>query len=523
MHRIMTARFRFGFATICAVTAALSAHISGQGVSSPLTDCDVASLQKKAPAGTTVTGAAVVPAQGKTPKYCRVDGHVATPGNEVNFRLGLPEGWNRKYYFVGVGGLGGSIGSLDAGLARGYASASTDTGHVGNDEAWGQDRAKEIDYGHRGTHVTAVAGKALTGSFYSQPVQHAYFDGCSNGGRQAMMEVQRYPTDFDGIIAGDPATGTPMQVGRALVYQKMLARPENFLTAEKIELLSKATLAACDKADGLEDGLVTDPRQCTFKPETLACKAGTDGPSCLNEGQLAVVKQIYGGATLDGKPYAWGFPVGHEGSASGWRAWISGPEDPQKQADGTLAYTGKRLPSGYGLAESNMRYLALEQDDPSFNWRVFRFPQDLARMKTMSEILSPLDPDLRPFKARNGKLRLYHGWSDPAISAYGTVGYYDAVSKIVGGQKEMDAFAKLYLVPGMHHCSGGPGPNEFDMLTALENWVEEGQSPGPITATHRENGAVTRTRPLCPHPQVARYKGTGSVDDAANFTCEVPR
>lgn len=516
----MSARFRFAVSTICAVTAGLGAHVLAQGAS-PGSACDVASLQAKAPAGTTITGATAVEADGKNPKYCRVDGHVATPGNEVNFRLGLPERWNGKYYFVGVGGLGGSIGSLDAGLARGYASASTDTGHVGNDEAWGHDRAKEIDYGHRGTHVTAVAGKALTGAFYQQPVQHAYFDGCSNGGRQALMEVQRYPTDFDGIIAGDPATGTPMQVGRALVYQKMLARPENFLTADKIELLSKATVAACDKLDGLEDGLVSDPRLCTFKPETLKC-AGADGPTCLNDGQLAVVQQIYGGAKLNGEPYSHGFPMGHEGTATGWRAWISGPEDPVKQADGTLAYTGKRLPSGYGLADSNMRFLAFEQDEPGFTWRVFKFPGDLARMKTMSEILSPLDADLRPYKNQGSKLLMYHGWSDPAISANGTVAYYDKMAGIVGGQAQAESFAKLYLVPGMHHCSGGPGPNQFDMLTTLENWVEKGQSPGAVVATHREQGRVTRTRPLCPYPQVARYVGSGSIDEAANFRCEVP-
>jgi feruloyl esterase len=512
---------RVAFSTSIAVVVACAVHVYTQGTMSTLADCTIPSIQAKAPSGTTVIGAKVVEATGKLPKYCQVDGHVATPGNEVNFRLGLPERWNGKYYFVGVGGLGGSIGSLDKGLERGYAAASTDTGHVSSDETWGANRAKEIDYGHRGTHVTAVAGKALAKSFYGQAVQHAYFDGCSNGGRQALMEVQRYPGDFDGIIAGDPATGTPMQVGRVLVYQKMLAKPENFLTAEKIELLSKSTVAACDKLDGLEDGLVTDPRLCSFKPETLKC-SGADAPNCLTAGQLAVVQQIYGGAKLNGDVYAYGFPMGHEGSQSGWRAWVSGPEDPAPQADGSLAYTGRRLPSGYGLADSNMRFLALEHDDPAFNWRVFKFPDDLARMKTMSEILSPLDPDLRPYKSQGGKLLLYHGWSDPAISAYGTVGYYDKVSKVVGGQKEMDSFAKLYLVPGMHHCSGGPGPNQFDMLTALENWVEKGQSPGAVVATHREQDRVTRTRPLCPHPQVARYSGTGDVNSAENFRCEVP-
>ena len=302
---------------------------------------------------------------------------------------------------------------------------------------------------------------------------------------------------------------------------KMLANPASYLPAEKIELLSKATVAACDKLDGLEDGLVTDPRLCTFKPETLKC-AGKDSPNCLTAPQLAVVQQIYSGASINGEPYAPPFPKGHEGGTTGWRAWISGLEAPTPQADGTLAYTGKRLPSGYQLAESNMRFLALENDDPSFNWRVFKFPDDLARMKTMSEILSPLDADLRPYKTRGSKLLMYHGWSDPAISALGTVSYYDNVLKTVGGQAEMDAFARLYLVPGMHHCSGGPGPNQFDMLTVLENWVEKGQAPAAVVATHRENDVVTRTRPLCPHPQVAKYAGSGSIDDAANFRCEAP-
>ncbi len=509
--------------TALAIVGACGVHVLTQEANSALAACSVPALQAKASAGTTITSAKPVAALGRVPKYCQVEGHVATPGNEVNFRLGLPERWNGKYYFVGVGGLGGTIGSLSKGLTRGYASASTDTGHAESDPNWGANRAKEIDYGHRGTHVTAVAGKTLAGAFYGQTVQHAYFEGCSNGGRQAFMEVQRYPEDFDGIIAGDPATGTPMQAGRALVYQTMLASPDNYLSTEKLELLSRTTLAACDKSDGLEDGLITDPRLCTFNPETLKC-AGPDQATCLTAGQLDVVKQVYGGAKLsNGEVYAHPFPVGHEGSATGWRAWISGQERPTRQADGTLAYTGTYLPSGYRLSEQNMRFLALDDDDPSFTWRTFVLDRDLPRMKTMSEILSPLDPDLRPYKARNGKLLAYHGWADPAISAYGTVSYFDKVAKAVGGQQALDAFARLYLVPGMHHCSGGPGPDEFDMLTALENWVEKGVAPGPVVAKSSIEGRLDRTRPLCPHPQVARYAGSGSIEDAANFRCELPR
>lgn len=485
-------------------------------------DCSVTAIQAKSPAGTTITGAVVVPADGARPQYCRVDGHAASPGNEVNFRLGLPDGWNGKFLFQGVGGLGGTIANLDASLARGYASASTDTGHVSTDPNWGTNRAKEIDYGYRGTHVTAVASKAIAAAFYARPVQYAYFNGCSNGGRQAMMEVQRYPDDFDGVIGGHPATGTPMQVGRALVYQHMLASPDNLLTTEKIELLDRATLAACDKADGLVDGLVTNPPACTFNPEALVCK-GADGPDCLTAGQVTTVKKIYAGAkTADGKTYVSGFPPGHEGGATGWRAWITGAVAPAKQGDGSLAYEGARLPSGYGLMEPNFRFLALDHDDPTFSWKVLNLDRDLPRLKTMTEILSPLDPDLRPFKKSGGKLIMYHGWSDPGISAAGTVAYYEQMVDVVGGQKSADDFARLFMVPGMHHCGGGPGPNTFDMLPALEAWVEKGVAPAQVVASRVTDGKTERTRPLCPHPQVARYRGTGSVDEAASFRCVAP-
>lgn len=496
-----------------------TARVFPQGPVPPPAECTVAALQALAPKGTTITAATMVAAAGRVPSHCLVDGQTTSVGNQVNFRLGLPGEWNGKFFFVGVGGLGGRIGALTRGLARGYATASTDTGHTSDDPTWMSNRAKEIDYGHRGTHVTAVAGKALARAFYGRPIDHAYFDGCSNGGRQALMEVQRYPDDFDGIIAGNPSTGTGMQVGRALVYQKMLARAGNFLTREAVELISQATLAACDKTDGLEDGLISEPLRCSFDPESLKCtEAKTTG--CLNEGQLAVVRQIYGGAKLpNGEVYAWGFPVGHEGGETGWRAWISGPEDPQPQPDGTLTYNGGRLPIGFPIAESNMRGLALEEDDSSFSWRTLRFPADVARLKTMSEILSPLDADLRPFQKRGGKLLLYHGWADPAISALGTVDYFDRVTAIVGGPTQAETFVRLYLIPGMHHCSGGPGPNEFDILTPLEQWVEQGVPPGPIVATHRTAGQVDRTRPLCPHPQVATYSGTGSIDEAASFRC----
>src|SRR4029077_15321706 len=230
------------------------------------------------------------------------------------------------------------------------------------------------------------------------------------------MEVQRFPADFDGIIAGDPATGVPMQAGRALIFQKLLANPQGYLPIEKVEMISKATVAACDALDGLKDGLVSDPRLCKFKPETLKC-AGADAPNCLTAPQLEIVQQIYNGVkTSNGEMYAYPFPFGHEGDATGWRAWTIGRTPPEKQADGTLLFT-ENLPSGYRLSDENFKMISAASSDPTFTWRNFRLDRDLARLKDMTAILSPLDADLRPYKTRGGKILMYHGWADPAISA----------------------------------------------------------------------------------------------------------
>jgi len=507
-------------AVMVSVVAAAGAHVAtGDVVGADSVACDVPAIQAKAPAGTSITAARVVEASGTRPRYCQVEGHAASDGNTVNFRLGLPDTWNGKFVFLGVGGLGGTLPNVEPGVARGYATASTDTGHVSSDPAWASNRAKEIDYGHRGTHVTTVASKALTASFYGRPPQYAYFNGCSNGGRQALMAVQRYPDDFDGVIGGHPATGTPMQVGRAVVYQQMLSSASNHLTAEAIELLSAATLDACDKTDGLEDGLVSDPRQCRFDPATLVC--GSPGATgCLTPGQVATVKQIYAGVkTPDGKTFAHGFPPGHEGGSSGWLQWISGQVPPVARAIGSLAYEGRSLPAGHGLMDFNFKFLSLDVDDASYGWRAFNAARDLPRMKTMTEILGPTDANLGTFRKSGGKLLLYHGWSDPGISALGTLDYYEQVVRSAGGQREADTFVRAYFIPGMHHCGGGPGPNQFDMIPVLENWVERGVAPGAVVASRVVDGKVVRSRPLCPQPQVARYNGKGSVDDAGSFTC----
>jgi feruloyl esterase len=506
-------------------TLALAAAVAGSvavgdaGSREPL-PCEVGAVQAKAPAGTTIVKTAIIEAKGSQPRHCLVDGHAVSSGNTVNFRVALPDGWNGKFLFLGVGGLAGTIANLEPGLLRGYATASTDTGHLASETNWASNRAKEIDYGHRGTHVATVAAKAVTAGFFGAPPRYAYFNGCSNGGRQALMEVQRYPEDFDGVIGGHPATGTPMQVGRAVVYQKMLAAPANYLGAEAIELLSRASVAACDKSDGLEDGLVSDPLACRFDPAMLACSEGSAPGSCLSSGQLAVVRQVYAGVTLgDGQVYSHGFPPGHEGGATGWRQWIGGVEPPVAGADGQLAYTGKSLPAGYSLMDFNFKFLSLDPDDPSYDWRKFDADRDVPRMKTMTEILTPANPDLRPFHKAGGRLIVYHGWADPGISAYGTLAYHEAVVRTVGGEAVADRFLRTYFVPGMHHCGGGAGPNQFDMIAALEQWVEKGLTPERLVASRVVDGKTVRTRPLCPHPQVVRYTGFGSIDDAANFRC----
>ncbi len=507
--------------SVLLILAGLLAGDAGPKAASAL-ECSVAALQQKAPQGTTITSAAMVPAEKTSPDYCKVEGHVATPGNEVNFRLALPANWNGKFYFEGVGGFAGFFGPLTTGLDKGYAAATTDTGHQGNvfDASWAlNNAAKRTDFAYRGTHVTAVATKALSQAYYGAPLGHAYFDGCSNGGRQALLEAQRYPEDFDGIIAGDPSFGTLGQVRRALVYQKLLSSPEHYLPAAKVSLLAKKVLESCDAQDGLADGLITDPRECTFKPETLKC-AGPDGPECLTSGELETVNAVHGdlkgplGHTLTR------FPLGHEDGGSGWPAWVTGAGQTEKRADGTLALAGTRMPAGYSFQDGYLKYLAFENADGKFDWRTFDVDRDGPRLQPFLDVFSPNSTDLSKLRARGAKLVMYHGWADPALSALGTISYYDEVVKRAGGRAQADKFVELFMAPGMHHCMGnGPGPNRFDMLTALDTWVDKGIAPTRVVASHATQGVVDRTRPLCVYPQVAKYKGTGSIDAAENFEC----
>lgn len=515
-----------GAAVCVACVAGLTASLAPVAEAVADMDCTVASLQAKAPKDTTVASAKIVPAAGTLPQFCQVDGSVATPGNTVNFRLALPADWNGKFYFQGIGGFGGTMTSMNTGLARKYASATTDMGHqaANNDASWAvNNMAKAIDFGHRGTHVTAVAAQSLTAAYYSRKPQYSYFNGCSTGGRSALMEAQRYPGDFDGIIGGAPGFGVTLQMVRQDLYKWMLAKPENYLPVSKIEVMAKATLEECDAKDGLKDGLISDQRLCRFKPESMKC-AGADGPDCLTAPQVETVKKILAGLkTKSGEVLVPGFPIGHEGLPTGWQQSIVGSKAPVLQPDGTTKWIGNDgAPNGYIFGEQHFRYL-LFKDDQNYDWNKFDLERDRPRVEPMSQVLSSTDPDLRPFQKRNGKLILYHGWADSMITAYWTMGYYEQVVKTVGGPSQADQFVRLFLVPGMHHCGGGPGPNTFDALTEIENWVERGAAPDKLVASHSTDGKVDRTRPVCAYPKVARYTDKGSIDDAASFVCEVPQ
>lgn len=462
---------------------------------------------------TTVTSATLVPATTELPKYCKVEGFVTTPNpNPVNFRLGLPDNWNGKFFQAGTGGTSGTIGSIDRGLARGYASTSTDTGHTGSSAsaAWAHNnREAEIDFGYRSYHVVTVATKQITEAYYRNPAKYAYFAGCSGGGRQALIQAQRWPLDFDGVIAGAPGLNyTESWMGGVTMQRAVESTPE---LGAKLRLIDATTLAKCDGEDGLVDGLVSDPYRCEFNPEELVC-TGSNSARCLTPAEVETVKIVYRGAVNStGDSIYPGMPKGHE---LGWQRWIvSIPSAARSSA----------LPSNLtlGFLAEGPKYLIFEHDDPERDWHDIDVDRDLPRLSFMGRILNATDPDLSEFRERGGKAIMYSGWADPAVWAESVTDYYEEVVKATGGKASTDAFFRLFMAPGMYHCRGGPGPNFFDTLTALEDWVERGIAPDRIIASHRTaDGTVDRTRPLCPYPEVAVYNGAGSIDDARYFHCE---
>jgi feruloyl esterase len=445
------------------------------------------------------------------PAFCRVEATARpTSDSDIKFEVWIPSAdtWNGKFEGVGNGGYSGAIGytSMAAALRRGYATASTDTGHVGDDMKFGQGHPeKVIDWAWRSVHVMTDAAKLIVRSHAGRLPERSYFNGCSSGGHQALSEAQRFPEDYDGIVAGDPAHNRIRQTF-AFLWSWIATHTSDgqpIVPATKLAIVTKAAVEACDGLDGLKDGLIDDPRRCHFDPAKIQCRAGTDEPTCLTGPQVEAIKKVYDGVKnpRTGEPIFTGWPRGSEAFGDSpiqsWRTYVMDPAEPMRV--------------GF------FRYFLFH--DPNWDWRTIDWDRDLAFAEQKLPFMAAVERDLTPFKKRGAKLLMYTGWADPVVPPQDTAAYYDAVTKTMGGLDKTRDFFRFFAAPGMGHCSGGPGPNQFDAMTALEQWVEKGVAPDKLIASHITNGKVDRTRPLCPYPQVARWKGTGSSDDAANFSC----
>jgi feruloyl esterase len=464
----------------------------------------------------TVATAALVPAAGATPEYCRVTGQVLP---ELQFEVNLPAAWNRRFYMTGNGGFAGEsleapqrVGSRSRAMRRGFASAATNTGHDAAAEplaTFAQNRQKLLDYAFRSLHATADTAKRIIAAYYGVRPTRSYFEGCSTGGRQALILAQRFPDDFDGIISGAPVlhfSGT--MISYACMSQALAAAP---IPYAKLATLAERIYAQCDAKDGLADGLIDDPRRCGFQPSQHLpkCPPGEDQPTCFTPAQIGALEKMYADVTSKGQRIFPGWPVGAEvagaNGRSGWDRWLVAEKAP------TISVA---------FAESFFRYMAFPEKNPSYELASFKVDSDPERMGWIHNVLDATDPDLSRFKGRSGKLLMYYGWADPALNAQMGVDYYQSVLDRMGVPTQ--SFFRLFMVPGMFHCGGGVGASSFDMLTALRDWVERGTAPDRILASRIVDGKAVRTRPLCPYPQTANYKGSGSIDEAGNFQCTLP-
>lgn len=508
-------------------------------------------------AHTTITSAVLVPeksfnasrpgrpsSQSLTlPAHCEVKGEtMPTSDSDIKFEVWMPSsGWNGKFQQVGNGGWAGAIPtpSMAAALMRGYATAGTDDGHTGGGNAeWAIGHPEKlVDFGYRAVHETSVQAKAIIQAFYGQDISRSYFFGCSDGGREALMEAQRYPNDFIGIIAGAPANyWTHLITGGMWAVRALAKSPESYIPPAKLPAIQKAVLAACDALDGVKDGLIEDPRVCKFDPAVLKCN-GADTPDCLTEPQIEAVRKIYAGPKnpRTGEQIFPGYSPGTEAALGGWAIWITGagPDSPDKSLQHMFGTTF---------------YADTVFGDVKWDYHTLNFDSDVQLAdKRTAPILNSNSPDLSAFRAREGKLIQYHGWGDAAIPPLNSIQYYDRVTKFFSQSQSgkrstpVQDFYRLFMVPGMGHCAGGLGANSFgndgafseqskdpenDVVSALDRWVEKGVAPDRIVArgyTAADPGkAVTMTRPLCPYPTIAKYKGTGSTDNASNFECVVP-
>ena len=467
----------------------------------------------------------MVPADGDMPAHCRIQGYV-TPSVGIEVRLPV-EGWNGKFIKRGCGGYCGAIyaDSCNNHVKDGYACVASDMGHrsTGADAKWAYNNPyTEIDFGYRATHVSTVAGKAITEEFYGTAPQKSYYMGCSTGGRQGLVEAQRFPWDFDGIVAGAPVineTGAGLQL-MWTANANLDDDNEQILSASKVPMIHQAALDKCDADDGLEDGLIDDPRNCDFDPGELECGL-FDRDDCLTEDQVQTVREIYSGPhNSAGEPtYTGGALPGSE------LFWIG----MYLSADGSP-------PRYLGMIGDMFRYMGFVPDPgPGWQPKDFDFDRDHKRLGMMEGIYSGSNPDLRKFRDAGGKVLVYHGWSDYSVVPLNTVDYYETAVKTMDGLDATQDFFRLFMIPGMSHCSGGPAAYAIDYLSYMEQWVEAGQAPDRLLGIHPKEqtdrfgtdfpldpAIVEFSRPVYPYPAVARYTGSGDVNDAANFRMVMP-
>jgi len=454
----------------------------------------------------TVTDARTVPSNA-TPffaprAFCRVFLTIApTADSDIKAEVWLPvSGWNRKFQAVGNGDAAGviSYAAMVEAIRGGYATSSTDTGHVGNTMAFALGHPdKYVDFGYRAVHEMTVHAKTIVETFYGTAPVHSYWNGCSQGGRQGITEAIRYPADFDAIIAGAPAIAHMELHAARLALNRFVHRSnDSYIPPEKYPAIHRAALNACDALDGVHDGLIAKPSACRFDPAVLECRRGDDR-SCLTAAQVETARGMYAPIAdpLTGQVVS--PAILQPGSELGWGR-LAGPEP---------------LPN----AVEPFKYVVFKNEQ--WDWRAFRLSLDLPRALRVDDgIINRVDPNLQPFFDAGGKLLMYHGWSDPQVPPLGTIAYFNAVLKATNESRRGNAI-ELYLQPGVNHCWGGDGPDIFDAVGALDQWTRSGRAPARITAMHMSASGVDRTRPLCPYPQVATYVGSGSIDQAENFRC----
>ncbi|MDA1076491.1 MAG: tannase/feruloyl esterase family alpha/beta hydrolase [Proteobacteria bacterium] len=449
--------------------------------------------------------------------HCKVVGVI---GPEINFELLLPEVWNGKFLMGGGGGFVGSVQNsalrFTNPLERGYATVGTDTGHkgAGVDASWALNNLERlVNFGHVAVHRTAEVSKAITHLYYGKPVDRSYFFGCSRGGGQALMEAQRYPADFDGIIAGAPAFNWSGIAAQGLqTQQRMYPDPQNIsrsvVTQENLKLLQSEILKSCDSLDGLPDGILNDPRECNFDLNNIAaCAENVPAANCLTDAQRSAISIVYDGPKdATGKQIIAGFPFGGEAEAGGWVPWIVGGPAP-------IAPGVPTLQAGF----SNGIFKYFIHQDPDWKYTEQEFADYEQTSRLMGSVLNATSQDLSAFNDRGGKLLMWHGWADPALSALVSTEYYEAVTR---ADAQAPDYFRFFLLPGVLHCGGGPGPSTVDYLTALEEWVEKDQAPSTLTAYFPDTkGSARESRPLCAYPERATWSGSGSDRVAANFAC----